>query len=186
MTDPTAYPWWLASRSAGIVAWVALSASVALGLLMATRRLRGPFARKLHERVALLSLGAVAAHGLLLLPDPWLKPGVAGVLVPFASPYRPLWTGLGVLAAYLAAGLSLTYYARKRLGIRRWRTAHRFIPVAWAMAAAHVLGSGTDAGSLWLQAPVLLVLAALAGLLVERSAGAGISRPPRAAAPGPR
>ena len=40
----------------------------------------------------------------------------AEVLVPFTLDYRPLWTGLGILAAYGAAGLSLTYYARRRLG----------------------------------------------------------------------
>jgi hypothetical protein len=43
------------------------------------------------------------------------------VLVPFTTPYRPFWTGLGILAGYLAAGLSLTYYVRHRIGSKRWR-----------------------------------------------------------------
>ena len=70
-TDPLDYPFWLASRSAGVVAYVLLSASVVLGLAPATRLVRG---RGLHERIALLALGAVAAHGLLLLADGWLRP----------------------------------------------------------------------------------------------------------------
>ena len=170
--DPLDYVWWLASRSAGLVAYALLSAAVLLGLAMALR-LGSPAqrraARGLHERLALLALGAVAAHGLLLLGDPWLKPGLSGLLVPFAADYRPLWTGLGVLAAYLAAGLSLTYYVRGRLGARRWRLAHRFIPVAWALAALHVAGAGTDAVSLWLQVPLALSAALVLALLAERA-----------------
>jgi predicted ferric reductase len=82
--------------------------------------------------------------------------------------YRPVATGLGVLAAYGAGALSLTFYARRRLGSERWRSAHRLIPVFWAMAAAHVLAAGTDAGSLWLMAPALVTIAAGLWLLAER------------------
>ncbi len=170
-TDPIDQAWWLAARSAGIVAYLALSASVVLGLSMAVRvapRRHRPALRVLHERVALIALGALGAHGLLLLLDRWLHPGLSGLLVPFTLGYRPLFTGLGTLAAYLTAGLSLSYYARGRLGPRRWRTAHRLIPIAWAMATVHVLGAGTDAGSLWLQAPLALAIAAIAALLAYR------------------
>ena len=183
--DPLDYGWWLASRSAGIVAYLLLSAAVVLGLVMATRR--APVAwraavRVAHERIAVVALAATLAHGLLLLGDKWLKAGVAGVFVPFASPYRPVATGVGVLAAYLAAGLSLTDSARRRLGTARWRRAHRLIPVAWALAAAHVLTAGTDAGSLWLQAPVAVTLAAGLMLLGDR----WLDRPqPAPAAPPP-
>ena len=169
--DPLDYPFWLASRSAGVVAYVLLSASVVLGLVMATRlapaRARADV-RVLHERVALLALGAVATHGLLLVPDPWLHPGVGVVLIPFTTGYRAVWTGLGICAAYLAAGLSLTYYARRRLGTRRWRAAHRFIPFAWALAAAHVIGAGTDAVSLWLEVILAATMAAIVVLLAQR------------------
>ena len=34
--DPANYPWWLTSRSAGIVAFVLIAASVTLGLFMAS------------------------------------------------------------------------------------------------------------------------------------------------------
>jgi len=165
--DPLHYGWWLASRSAGVAAYLALSAAVVLGLAMAARvapvRHRAAV-RHAHERVALIALGAVAAHGLLLLPDPWLKPGLAGVLVPFASPYRPVWTGLGVCAAYLAAGLSLSYYARRAIGPRRWRNAHRLIPVAWLLASVHVIGAGTDSHSAWLAVPLVVTIGAVVAL----------------------
>jgi sulfoxide reductase heme-binding subunit YedZ len=172
--DPLAHAWWLAGRSAGVVAFMLLTASVVIGIAMALRvlppRLR-PALRAGHERIALAALAGVAAHGLLLLGDPWLHPGVSGLLVPFAMAYRPLWTGLGVCAGYLAAALSLTYYARKRLGARRWRKAHRLIPIAWVLAAAHVLGSGTDAGQTWLLAPLLVAIGLVAAMLAYRATG---------------
>ncbi len=170
-TDPLDQAWWLAARSAGVVAYLALSASVVLGLTMAVRiapvRAR-PGLRVLHERVALIALGALGAHALFLLGDGWLHPGLGGVLVPFAMGYRPLWTGLGILGGYLAVALSLSYYLRRRLGTRRWRSAHRFIPFAWALATVHVLGAGTDAGSVWLEAPLALSVGAIAILLGYR------------------
>ena len=139
-----------------------------------------------------MALGATAAHGLLLLADPWLRPGLSGLLVPFASEYRPFWTGLGVLGGVPRRRASRSrYYARARLGARRWRTAHRFIPVAWAMAALHVAGAGTDAVSLWLQVPLALTAALVLALLAERVLGArrarpaARSRPQPAAAPAP-
>jgi len=177
--------WWLASRSAGVVAYLLLSASVVVGLGMAQRLAPGPLTpmlRTLHERIAVIALGAVAAHALLLLGDGWLRAGLTDVLVPFAMDYRPVWTGLGILAAYLTAGLSLTYYARGRLGARRWRTAHRLIPVAWAMAAVHVIGAGTDAGSLWLQVPIALTMSLALTLLGHRVLGGRAAR--GATAPG--
>jgi predicted ferric reductase len=90
----------------------------------------------------------------------------------------------GAALGYLAAGLSLTYYARRRLGARRWRAAHRLIPIAWAMAVVHAIGAGSDAGSLWLQVPLALTMAAVLTLLGHRLLGgrpARGARPPRRA-----
>jgi sulfoxide reductase heme-binding subunit YedZ len=187
--DPLHYPFWLASRSAGVVAYVLLSASVVLGLAMAARLApvgQRATLRVLHERVALLALGTMAAHGLLLLPDSWLHPGLGEVLIPFTASYRPVWTGLGICAAYGAAGLSLTYYARRRLGAQRWRNAHRLIPVAWALAVAHVIGAGTDVVSLWLEAVLALTIAAVVALLAQRWWLGRPRRPERVTPPSPR
>jgi sulfoxide reductase heme-binding subunit YedZ len=187
------HAWWLASRAVGIVAYLALSASVVMGLSMALRiapvRFR-PGLRVTHERIALIALAGILAHGLLLLPDSWLRPTIVQLVVPFDSGYRPLWTGLGIVAMYLAAALSLTYYARRRIGVRRWRNAHRLIPIAWGLSAVHVLGAGTDAGSLWLEIVLALTTAAIVALLGARLAGDGRSKalapaPPRVARTAP-
>ena len=75
------------SRTAGVVAYLLLSAWMLLAL--------APVRADLRERLGLLALGAVAAHGLFLLPDEWLQTSLTQLLVPFTSEYRPLWTGLG-------------------------------------------------------------------------------------------
>jgi hypothetical protein len=114
MTNPDVlnHGWWLASRSAGIVAIVLVTVAVIAGLLLGGRMTRRPGMAKVvktvHEQAALTGLVAIAVHALTLVADPWLKPGVVGVLVPFTMDYRPVWTGLGVVAGELAALLGLS------------------------------------------------------------------------------
>jgi sulfoxide reductase heme-binding subunit YedZ len=157
--DPANYVWWLAGRASGVVALVLVTASVGLGLTMASKivRRRGiaPRLARVHEQTALAGLVAITVHGATLLADPWLHPGVSGVLVPFTMGYRPLFTGLGVVAGYLAALLGLSFYARRRIGARLWRKLHRATVLVWALGVVHALGAGSDAGTPWLRGFVL-------------------------------
>ena len=157
--DPMHYVWWLASRASGVVALLLVTASVAIGLTMASKIVRvrgvGPKLARVHEHTALAGLVAIAVHGITLLGDPWLHPGIQGVLVPFAMTYRTLFTGLGIIAGYLAALLGLSFYARRRIGAKLWRKLHRATVVVWALGLVHALGAGTDAGSAWLRAFML-------------------------------
>jgi methionine sulfoxide reductase heme-binding subunit len=168
----TLAPFWVTSRAAGIAAIILAGLSISAGLLLATRsplaRGRAAELRSLHEALALATFAAVALHGIALVFDPWLKPGLAGVLVPFAAPHRAFATGLGQLAALGMAALGLTFYVRRRLGTQRWRRAHRFIPTAWALALVHGIAAGTDGTSAWFLASTLPVAAAALVLLVSR------------------
>jgi methionine sulfoxide reductase heme-binding subunit len=171
--DLAHHAWWLASRASGIVALAVLSASVVLGLAMAARAIpprRGlkPRLAAVHEHLALAALFAIAVHAITLLGDAWLRPGLAGIAVPFAMSYRPVFTGLGIVAGYLAALLGLSFYARRRIGPRLWRRAHRLTVVAYLLAVVHTLGAGTDAASWWLRALVLAPAAAGAVLFAAR------------------
>jgi len=172
--DPLAHGWWLASRAAGVVALALVTASTLLGLAMASRprRPRRNAARlvTLHEQLALTGLVAIAVHGIALLGDPWLRPGLAGIALPGAMAYRPLFTSLGVLAGWLAALLGLSYYLRGRIGVTRWRAVHRLTLAAYALAVVHTLGAGTDAGSAWLRWPLLGSAAIVLVLLARRLA----------------
>lgn len=152
--DPANYIWWLASRSAGIVALVAVSVSVIIGLLMANGLPRRPGMKRrllsIHESTALAGLVAIAVHGLTLIGDTFLHPTLSQIAVPFTIGYRPGFTGLGVIAGWLAVILGLSFYVRRRVGPRLWRRMHRLTIVVWALAVVHTLGAGTDAGQVWL------------------------------------
>jgi sulfoxide reductase heme-binding subunit YedZ len=154
MIDPMHQVFWLASRAFGITAMVGLAGAVGLGLAMSGRLLRRPGwparLKHAHEGLTLVSLGLIAVHGGLLLFDGYLRPGLTGVAVPFTMSYRPLFTGLGIIAGWLAAILGLSFYARRRIGVKRWRFLHRFTILAYVMALVHVAGSGTDARSPWM------------------------------------
>jgi methionine sulfoxide reductase heme-binding subunit len=170
--DPGKYPWWLASRSAAIVAFLLITASVVLGLLMASKLIKRPGLKrnlvKVHEQMALAALVAIGAHGVLLLGDAWLKPGITGITIPFTLEYRPVWTGLGILAGYLALILGPTFYWRRKIGGRRWRQIHRATVVVFVLAVAHSLGSGTDGASTWFRTMVLGSAAVVLALVVVR------------------
>lgn len=150
-TTVESHGWWLASRASGLVALVLVTISVGLGLTMAGKAMRRPgLSRKLlslHEQTALAGLVAIAVHGITLLGDPWLHPGVSGVTVPLAIGYRPAATALGIVAGYLAALLGLSYYLRKRIGPRLWRKAHRATVVVYLLGLTHAFTAGSDAST---------------------------------------
>jgi sulfoxide reductase heme-binding subunit YedZ len=172
--------WWLASRASGLVALVLVTISVGLGLTMAGKVMRRPgLSRKLlaiHEQTALAGLVAIAVHGITLLGDPWLNPGIRGIAVPFAMAFRPLWTGLGILAGYLAALLGLSYYGRRRIGARLWRKAHRATVVVYLLGLLHAFGAGSDASAVWFRAWVLATAPVIGGLFAYRVLAGAVKR----------
>ena len=145
------HAWWLASRASGLVALALVTVSVVLGLTMAGKLSKKPSAGRvlsaIHEQTAVTGLVAIAVHGLTLLGDAWLNPGPAGIAVPFLMAYRPLFTGFGIIAGWLAALLGLSFYVRRRIGPRLWRQAHKATIFVYILGVAHTLGAGTDAAA---------------------------------------
>jgi sulfoxide reductase heme-binding subunit YedZ len=176
---------WVMSRAAGIAALILSSLGVCVGLLMSGRLRRlGPDLRVAHEALSLATLGALLIHGVSLLGDSFLHPSLLDISVPFASSYRTLWTSAGIVAFWALALLGLSYYARTRIGVQRWRRLHRFTALAWALGIAHSLGEGTDAGQTWFLAMTAIVvvpaLTLLAGRwLTARSGSAPKAQPAR-------
>lgn len=172
--------WWLASRASGLVALVLVTISVFLGLAMAGKVMRRPGLSKklmaIHEQTALAGLVAIAVHGIALLGDPWLHPGVAGVAVPFAMSFKTAFTGLGVIGGYLAALLGLSYYVRRRIGAKLWRKAHRATIVVYLLGLVHAFGAGTDASAVWFRAWVLATAPVIGGLFAYRVIGGALKR----------
>jgi sulfoxide reductase heme-binding subunit YedZ len=147
-----------------------LTATVVLGIL-ASRRWGSDtvprfVAPALHRNLALLSVGLLPLHLLTAILDPFAHLGLKDGLVPFASAYRPLWLGLGVLAGELLVVLVATSLVRARLGYGAWRLVHWLAYLAWPMALVHAAGTGDDVRQIWAQllgaACIAAVLAALA------------------------
>ena len=165
-------PVWTTSRAAGLAALMTASLAISCGLLMALRipalRRRAPELRAAHQALANATFALIGVHAVSLLLDPVLRPGLAGLLVPFAAPYRPVATALGQIAAYGMLALGATFYVRRRVGTQRWRTAHRWLPVFWLLAVGHGLLVGTDATTTWALIALAPPVAAAAALLTTR------------------
>jgi sulfoxide reductase heme-binding subunit YedZ len=186
---PTHQLFWFASRAFGIVAIAMLGVAVAVGLTMSGRLMKRPGAgaklRRFHEASTLVTLGLIAAHGGLLLFDTYLRPGPAGVILPFAMGYRPVFTGLGVIAGWLAAILGLSFYVRRRIGARTWRQLHRFTLVAYLLALVHVVGAGTNGTNLWMVTLLTALTAPIVFAFTYRILPATPKRAPRTTALAP-
>ena len=156
---------WIVSRAAGIVALLASSASVGLGLLMGGRMLRGKGVdlRSTHEALSLAAMAAIVLHAGALVFDGYVNLSVAAVTIPFLGGYQPLWTSLGIVCGWSLIALGLSYYARARIGVARWRRLHRWTALVWVLSIAHAIGEGTDASRLWflISAGIVVVPAAL-------------------------
>jgi len=174
MTHAGTHLFWITSRAAGICALVLASLAVSAGLAMGRRGASQARLRTVHEALSLGTLAALAVHALSLLGDSYLRPSLTDLTIPFVGAYRPVWTALGIIAAYGLAALSLSYYARARIGVARWRKLHRYIAAFWLLGAVHTLGAGTDAGQVWFLVLFAVVvgppLAMLGTRMWERSA----------------
>jgi methionine sulfoxide reductase heme-binding subunit len=155
--DPTL---WIIARSAGLVAYGLLTATVLFGLLVASRAVRSwrPAALvDVHRTLSLLALGAVAVHGLTLLADHTVPIGLGALVVPGLAGYRTPWTGAGVATAELMLVVHLSFRLRRRFGARVWRRLHWATYAIFAGATVHGLMTGTDSGR-----PAAIVLYATA------------------------
>ena len=85
--------------------------------------------------------------------------------MPFTSPYRTFWLGLGTVAFDLLLAVVLTSLLRVRLGYRAWRAVHWLGYACWPVALWHGLGTGTDSRLPWLLALDAVCVAAVTGAL---------------------
>ncbi len=164
---------WYATRGAGLVSQVLLTVVVCLGILTVARWGRPGWPRFLtaefHRNVALLAVVFLAVHILIAVLDPFTSLGLAAALIPFSSPYRQFWLGLGVVAMYLVGAIIITSLLRTHLGHRTWRAIHWLSYGAWPIAIAHGLGTGSDSGALWAWLLNGTCVAAVVGALAWRT-----------------
>jgi sulfoxide reductase heme-binding subunit YedZ len=177
--DPT---FWLLARASGLTAYALLTASVLAGLVLKSRPFRSlkPAAvTDTHRFLALLGLGAIAVHGSTLVLDRTVHLTPAALVVPGASPYRPLPVGIGVLAAELMLVVYASFALRRRIGTRNWRRLHWTTYAIFAAVTVHGLASGTDSGQPWAFALYLAAVGAVAGAAAWRAFAPPLPAQPR-------
>ena len=148
---PSAY--WYGTRGAGLVALLLLTASVVIGVVDLSRWQSERWPRfvvdGLHRTVSMLAVAMVAVHVLTTVADGFTPIGLQDAVIPFASPYRRLWLGLGTLAFDLLLAVTLTSVLRRRIGQRTWRAVHWTAYACWPLALVHGLGTGSDTPVPW-------------------------------------
>ena len=171
-TAPTMY--WYVTRGTGAVALVLLTLGLVLGVMGPTglRTHRWPrFAiAGLHRNITLLAVVFVALHVITTVVDGFAPIGFQDALIPFLSPYRPVWLGLGAVAFDLLLALVVTSVLRRRIGFRIWSAVHWLAYLTWPVAMLHSLGTGTDARFGWIALLAAACAAAVAAAVLSRVA----------------
>lgn len=161
-TDPA---FWIVARASGLTAYALVTCSVVAGLVLKSR----PFGSALkpstvtdtHRFLALLSLGATALHGAALLLDTKVAIPWHALLLPGFVPYRPVWTGLGVIAAELMVVVYVSFSLRKRIGVPVWRRLHWTTYGIFLALTVHGVMSGSDSAETWVQSLYLAAIGAV-------------------------
>jgi predicted ferric reductase len=157
--------WWYVTRASGIMAYLLLWFSTVLGLAVTSKYLDGMldrlFTYDFHEFISLLSVAFTLVHVLVLTLDRYLPYSLAQILVPFISPYRPFWVGVGVIAFYITLLVTVTFYLRNQIGTHLFRAIHVLSLLGYIGVTLHGYYSGTDTAL-----PSMQILYKVSGLVV--------------------
>lgn len=166
-------PWlWVASRAAGVTAYLALTLDVAFGLFLSTGSADRwiPRARsvEVHRWLSSATLVLIGAHGLLLLGDGFTRFDLLDACVPFAASYRPTALALGIAATYLVIAVQVTFEQRRRIGLRLWKRLHQASFAVFALATAHGILAGSDSALPWMRGIYLVAAVSVSALALRR------------------
>lgn len=166
---------WAVSRVSGLAAFAVLSASVIMGLLISTKASDGllsrPFVFDMHQFLSVASLALIGVHAGSLLFDSFLHFSSLSLIVPFISPYRPLAVGAGVIAGWLVAITTASFWLRSRIGANRWRTLHYATFLAYFASLGHGVFAGTDTQLSFVYWGYVVSVAAVSALTTLRISG---------------
>ena len=167
------HTFWYLTRASGLLAYLLLFASVALGLTLTGGQFERQLGRfrvyDLHRFVALLALAVTVFHMLIVLPDRYFSFSLLQLLLPFASPYEPLYMALGGFSLYLTALVIGSFYVRRFLSYSVWRLLHYLMFGAFALALAHGIGAGTDTAADWVLYLYVATALVATNLLIYRA-----------------
>lgn len=178
----TAHAMWYLTRGTGVVALVLVTASVLIGIAASLRaggaRMPRFVVAGLHRNVSLLTVAFIVVHVVTTVLDAYAPITFLDAVVPFASPYRPVWLGLGAVAFDLILALVITSLVRVRIGLKTWRGIHWFAYACFPIAAVHALGTGTDATQRWMLGITIACTALVVGAMLTRLWQVGAAQRP--------
>jgi hypothetical protein len=147
-------PWYL-SRSGGTVGYLLLAGSTIWGLLLSSKIIKetlpAALSLAMHNILSWLAIAFTGVHMAALLFDNYFTYTLGDLLVPFIGPYEPGWVGLGVIGFYLMLLTTISFYFRKQIGQKRWRSLHYLTFGVYALCTIHGAMAGTDSGNLGMQ-----------------------------------
>lgn len=163
---------WYVTRTMGVSAYVALTLSVALGMLRTIARSAHErlswVIDELHQFIALLAGLLLLGHLVALALDPFLPFSVINLLLPVAEPYRPFAVALGVLSLYGMVILLFSSWLRRHMPYRAWRLLHYASFITFVLVTVHGWQAGSDTGEPWMRAVYGFSAAAVAFLTLAR------------------
>ena len=136
---------------AGVFALIGLTASVGVGLLATDRIIMAPGHRVMAQAVhRAVSFGALAFLIIHIVTEILAqRVHVIDAVVPFLSPYRTFYIGLGTIASDLILLIIVTSIVRKRFTAHgkawRWRAIHYASYLAFVFGVLHGLLGGRSA-----------------------------------------
>lgn len=147
------HEFWYLSRAAGFTAYIAIFASVALGLMMTTKAAqrtgRQQFVFDMHRFLSVLAVAFSLFHVYVLLGDHYFSFSIWQLSVPFASPYRTAAVAAGVVSLYALLLVTGSFWVRKWIGYRTWRAIHFITFATYAGVTLHAITAGTDTTQPW-------------------------------------
>ena len=172
---------WYLSRATAFVAYGLLWGSMMLGVGITNKMARlwpgAPTAYAMHDYFSILGLAFAGFHALILLGDQYTNLSLVQILMPFwAIQYKPFWVGLGQIGFYTWVLVLGSFYIRKSIGQKTWRTIHAFSFLSFAGALIHGLMSGTDTGLGWVQIYYWFTGVSFLFLLITRIVGSRLEK----------
>lgn len=171
---------WEMIRASGLIAYVLLSVSMIVGIAVRVRALdwlmKRAWVLEGHQTLSVLALVFTGGHMVFTLMNQFLPFTVLGILVPFATGWRPVAIALGIVGFYLLAMLTLSSWLRPVIGQKTWRTIHYSGFACWVVALAHGVFSGSDTSVAWVQWMYVVSAAAVGSLIAFRVLTASRSR----------
>ncbi len=136
---------------AGVLALIAMTAAVGLGLVATDRIIMTPgrriTAQAVHRAVALSALTFLVIH--IVLEIAATRSTVADAFIPFLAQGRTFYIALGTIASDLIVVLVITGFTRPRFAKSShpwaWRATHATAYAAWIFAIIHGLLGGRAA-----------------------------------------